>query len=137
MNPHRTPLGRNRAFTLLEMTIVILVLLTLVGIGTYSSRKISTWKLGREAGETLRSVYNAQRMYLADNPTTKVSALTATQLIPYLTNGATALPTVVSEEGTTLTIKVNVSPPVVINSGGTTYDPSGSSTDSLWDVGQP
>ena len=118
------------------MTIVILVLLTLTGIGTFSSKKINEWKLGREASETLRAVYSAQRMYLADNPTATVSAITSANIIPYLTNGTTSIPTVKSLEGPSLSIKITVSPPVVISSGGSTYDPSGGSTDSLWDVGQ-
>ena len=125
-----------RAFTLLEMTIVILVLLTLIGIGTFSSGKISEWQLGREAGETLRSVYSAQRMFLADNPTTLVSNITGANLIPYLPNNATAMPTVESLTGSTLSILVNQSPPVINAGSGVAYDPSGSSTDSLWDVGE-
>jgi type II secretory pathway pseudopilin PulG len=66
--PRHSPFSA-KAFTLLEMTIVILVLLTLVGVGLFSSKKMGEWRLGREAGETLRVVYSAQRMYLADNPT--------------------------------------------------------------------
>lgn len=136
MKSTRPSLNTPQAFTLLEMTIVILVLLTLVGIGTLSSGKISEWKLGREAGETLREVYSAQRLYLADHPTTKVSDITAASLIPYLPRKATAMPTVESLDGNQLAIRVNVSPPVVDSGDGSTYDPSGSSSDSLWDIGQ-
>ena len=118
------------------MTIVMLVLLTLIGLGTFSSRKISEWKLGREAGETLRSVYSAQRMFLADNPTTLVSEITAAKIIPYLPNNASAMPTVKSLTGATLGILVNQSPPVINAGSGVVYDPSGSNTDSLWDVGE-
>jgi type II secretory pathway pseudopilin PulG len=127
---------RMRAFTLLEMTIVLMVLMTLVGIGVFSSKKIGEWKLGREAGETLRTVYSAQRMFLADNPTTLVGNITSANIIPYLPNSATTMPTVKSLTGATLSILVNVSPPVINTGTGTTYDPSGSNTDSLWDVGQ-
>ena len=69
------------------------------------------WKLGREASETLREVYTAQRMFLADNPTTAVSAITATNLTSYLRTTPVALPTVKSLTGTNLSILVNVSPP--------------------------
>ena len=128
---------RTRAFTLLEMTIVILVLLALIGMGLTSSNAVRNWQLGREAGESLRSVYTAQRLYLADNPTTAVSSLTDALLIPYLASHATTMPTVKSQTGATLTIKVTVYPPVVnAASGGGTYDPSGNSKDSLWDVGE-
>ena len=122
--------------TLLEMTIVILVLLTLIGIGTYSTGKIADWRLGREAGETLRTVHAAQRMFLADRPTTTVSAITATDLLPYMPKGTTTMPTVESLEGTELGIIVNTNPPVVDAGGGAVYDPSGSPDDSLWDIGQ-
>lgn len=132
----RTKLSSRPGVTLLEMTIVILVLLTLVGVGTYSSSKISEWKLGREAGETLRTVHAAQRMYLADRPTTTVSAITAADLLPYMPNGTTSMPTVESLEGTQLGIIVNTNPPVVDAGGGAAYDPSGRSDDSLWDIGQ-
>ena len=79
---NRPQLRSSQGATLLEMTIVILVLLTLVGIGVYSSGKISEWKLGRDAGETLRVVHTAQRMYLADHPTTLVTNITAADLVP-------------------------------------------------------
>ena len=45
-----------RAFTLLEMTIVIMVLVTLLSTGLFVSKKTNDWKLGRQASETLRSV---------------------------------------------------------------------------------
>lgn len=121
--------------TLLEMSIVIAVMLSLIGVGMYSSKGIDEWKLGREASENLRSVYTAQRMYLADNPTVLVANITAANVIPYLPNGVTTMPTVKSLTGTTLSILVNQSPPVVNNGSGVRYDPSGSTTDSQWDVG--
>lgn len=125
-----------KGFTLLEMTVVIMVLISLISTGLFVSRKMDDWQRGREAAETLRSVYSAQRMFLADNPTRTVASLTAAELIPYLPMGGTAMPTVKSLANTNLAIIVNVSPPVVNAGTGTTYDPSGSSTDSLWDVGE-
>ncbi len=125
-----------RAFTLLEMTIVIMVLLALVKIGLFSSAKMDEWRLGRAASESLRSVYSAQRMYLADNPTVAVSSVTTTLLLPYLPNNQTVMPTVKSLTGTSLAIIVNVSPPIINNGSGVAYDPSGSTKDSLWDVGE-
>lgn len=136
MNRSTPSLRRARAFTLLEMSIVLLILLTLIGLGAYSAGRISEWRLGREAGETLRSVYTAQRMYLADHPTTPVADLTANDLLPYMRNNITVMPTVESLDGNDLSIIVNVSPPVVDAGGGAVYDPSGRPTDALWDVGQ-
>jgi len=125
-----------RAFTLLEMSIVLMVLMTLLSTGLFVSRKTDQWKLGRQASEALRSVYSAQRMYLADNPTASVSAITSTLLIPYLPDQATTIPTVKSLVGTNLTILVNVMPPVVNAGSGVAYDPSGCNNDSLWDIGE-
>lgn len=141
MKTARQPRQPERAFTLLEMTIVIMVLIALISTGLFVSTKMDEWKLGRQASETLRSVYSAQRMLLADRPTLAVSAITATTdentgIIPYLLNGAAAVPTVKSLTGAALTIKVNVSPPVINAGSGVTYDPSGNSKDSLWDVGE-
>lgn len=136
MRPPLRPFRAVGAFTLLEMTIVIMVLLALIGSGFMAFRGLDKWKLGRTASETLRQVYSAQRLFLADNPTRLVSSLTATELIPYLPNNATVMPKVTSLTGTQLSIIVNVSPPVVNNGSGSAYDPSGNNRDSLWDVGE-
>ena len=138
MQPFRPWLlwSRPRGFTLLELTLVIMVLLALVSVGMYSGSAIKTWRLGRQASESLRSVYTAQKGFLADNPTVPVTSLTNALLIPYLTNKAASMPTVTSLTGATLNIKVTVFPPVVDNGSGVAYDPSGSTTDSLWDVGE-
>lgn len=127
---------RPNGFTLLEMSIVIMVLISLLSVGLYVGNKTDEWRYGREASEALRAVYAAQRLYLSDFPTRPVSALTAAELIPYLPNSATAMPTIRNAEGQVISILVNVSPPVASASAGAVYDPSGSSRDSLWDVGQ-
>lgn len=136
MRPQHLSHSVRKAFTLLEMTVVILVLLSLIKIGLFTFSKMDEWRLGREASETLRSVYSAQRMYLADNPTASVSEITSALLLPYLPNHATVMPTVTSLTGATLSLLVNVSPPTVNAGSGVTYDPSGSTHDSLWDVGE-
>ena len=123
-------------FTLIEMTVVILVLLTLMGTGLFVSNQYSIWQKGRTASEELRNIYSAQRLFLADNPTKAVADITTADIIPYLTSRATVMPTVKSLTGASLTIKVNVTPPVIDDGSGGTYDPSGESLDSLWDVGQ-
>lgn len=123
-------------FTLLELTVVILVLMTLLGTGMFVSTQYSEWKLGRAASEDLRSVYAAQRMFLADHPTTLVTNITAPNIIPYLANRSMVLPTVESLDGSTLNIKVNISPPTIDDGNGGVYDPSGKPNDSLWDVGK-
>jgi prepilin-type N-terminal cleavage/methylation domain-containing protein len=136
MKTTRQPITRRRGFTLLEMTIVIMVLIALISTGLFVNTKMDEWKLGRAASETLRQVYTAQRMFLAENPTRLVSAITATDVIPYLPGNATSLPTVKSLTGAELGILVNVSPPVINAGSGVPYDPSGDNRDSLWDVGE-
>lgn len=144
MNIIIQPVRSKEGFTLLEMTIVIMVLLALASIGFMSSAKMNEWKLARAASETLRFVYSAQRMYLADNPMTPVATLTDAMLIPYLPNRsaavapatlAAAFQPVRSLSGVALTFNVAVSPPRFTQAGAI-YDPSGSPTDSLWDVGE-
>ena len=136
MRTSRPPAIFRKAFTLVEMTIVIMVLLVMMRTGLFVFSSMTNWRLGRDACESLRSVYSAQRMYLADNPTVSVGSIAPADLISYLPNGATAMPTVKSLTGTTLSILVNVSPPVINAGSGTTYDPSSSNKDSLWDVGE-
>lgn len=122
--------------TLVEMSVVLMILLALVGTGVMAFNNVHDWKRGRLASETLRTVHSGQRMFLADHPTRLVSTITAEDIIPYLPGPPVKLPTVRSLEDTELTIIVDVSPPVINDGTGNTYDPSGSETDSLWDVGE-
>ena len=134
-----TPAVRG-GFTLIELTVVIFILIALLGMGFGMSGAIEKWKKGKEASETLRSVYTAQRLYLADHPTTPLDTLTPAMLIPYIPNGNGAIPTSQTLEGVQLNANVRLSPPVwTVTAGGISgapYDPSGSPSDSLWDVGQ-
>ena len=127
-------------FTLLELSLVICVLITLLSFGFGLSSAITNWKLGRTGSETLRGAYIAQRTYLADHPTTAVNTLTPAMLLPYLPGGPAAFPTCKSLTNQTLYVQVNVSPPVLSTTAGgiagPTYDPSGKANDSLWDVGE-
>ena len=69
MNTGCSKIRRPGAFTLLEMTIVIMVLLALISTGLFVNNKMDEWKLGKQAGETLRTVYAAQDLVCADgNP---------------------------------------------------------------------
>lgn len=121
--------------TLLEITIVICIMMAFVGTGLFVGSSIKDWRAGREAAESLRAVYTAQRMFLADNPSTPVANINQAQLIPYLPNRAAAMPTVTPLKGPALAFRVNVVPPV-LTQGGSLYDPSGKANDNLWDVGE-
>jgi type II secretory pathway pseudopilin PulG len=124
------------AFTLVELSLVIGLLIAMLSTGFYFSTAISDWKKGREASEILRSAYVAQRTYLADYPSTDVSTLTRAQLLQYVPNAPTSFPTVKALDDSVLQVNVSVSPPVVDSGDGSAYDPSGDPGDSLWDVGE-
>lgn len=121
--------------TLLEMTVVIVVILSLIGISVFALNGYREWQRGSEASRVLRLVYNAQRTYLAEHPTESVSSLTAEKIIPYLSDNSSALPTAQAMDDSVLTVKVDVSPPVLVHGDGSDYDPSGDPDDGLWDVG--
>jgi prepilin-type N-terminal cleavage/methylation domain-containing protein len=147
----RGPSGRQilraSGFTLVEMTVAIAVILVLVGAASLGVKPYYAYRDGRSAGESLRAVKAAQLMYLSDNPTSTaitslssgvVSSLTSVQvqvlLLPYMPNGA--WPTLPSVGTVVPTINCTIFPPVaVLTVGGANYDPSGSTTDGLWDVG--
>jgi prepilin-type N-terminal cleavage/methylation domain-containing protein len=120
---------RASGFTLVEMTVVIAVILVLVGIASLGIKPYYAYRDGRTAGEMLRSVKAAQLMYLADYPSTPVANLTQALLLPYMPNGN--WPILPSLNGAVPTIFCNQFPPVI-----SVADPSGSTTDGLWDVGK-
>ena len=122
-----------RGTTLVELSVTIGVIVLLAGIVSISVQPFIAYRDGRAAGEALRSVKAAQLLYLADHPATPVNSLTQAILLPYMPNGAwPTLPKVATQ---TPTINCTVFPPAAVLGGGT-YDPSGSSTDGLWDVGK-
>jgi prepilin-type N-terminal cleavage/methylation domain-containing protein len=116
-------------FTLVEMAVVIAMILVLAGAASLGIKPYYAYRDGRAAGEMLRTVKAAQLMYLSDYPTTDVSNLTQAELVRYMPNGV--WPTLPSLNGAVPTIIYNVFPPVI-----SVPDPSGSTTDGLWDVGQ-
>ncbi len=119
--------------SLIELTLVISILLALSTVGIVSYQNLISWRKGKLAGIELRSVYAAQRLYLADHPTRSAEMLETSSILPYLPNGI-ALPEINSLDGSPLTIRITTMPPVFL-SGDTVYDPSVSPNDSLWDVG--
>ncbi|MBW0000349.1 MAG: type II secretion system protein [Verrucomicrobia bacterium] len=124
--------------TLAELSIVITVLLLLASMVVIGTTPYIAYRDGRQAGEALRSVYAAQMNYLSDNPGVDLTSLTpataTADIVPYLPNG-TSLPVLPSVNGVTPQILVNRIPPVASLDGKTPYDPSGSTTDGLWDIG--
>ncbi len=120
--------------TVIELTLTLSLLLSLSAVILFSVKGIFNWKLARFAGEEIRAVYIAQKNYLADHHAVIVSELEESELLPYLPGGREAIPEVESLDGDFLIIDFRVIPPVVMN-GASVYDPSGKSSDSLWDAG--
>jgi prepilin-type N-terminal cleavage/methylation domain-containing protein len=119
-------------FTMVELSIVIGALLLLIGLASAAAPPFIAYIQGEQAGQSLRAVKAAQLMYLADNPATPVSSLTQAMLSPYMPNGA--WPTLPTVNGQTPTINYTVFPPVAALNGST-YNPTGSTTNGLWNVG--
>lgn len=126
------PQNNRSALTIVELTVVIMVMTILISTVTFSISAYKNWQKGLEAGETLKAVYQAQRLYLADHPTTAVADLTAANLTPYLPTGMTAIPKITGLDDVEYDISITVSPPVI--SGYT--DPSSSTDDGQWDAGK-
>jgi len=126
---------RASGLTLVELSITIAVILILVGAASLGIKPYYAYRDGRAAGEMLRSVKAAQLMYLSDNPSALLTSLTGGvtgNLTPYMPNGV--WPTLPLVGAVAPTINCTQFPPVAVLSGST-YDPSGSPTDGLWDVG--
>ena len=126
---------RASGFTLVELSVTIAVILILVGAASLGIKPYYAYRDGRAAGEMLRAVKAAQLMYLSDNPSALLTTLTGGttgNLTPYMPNGV--WPTLPMVNGVQPTINCTQFPPVAVLSGST-YDPSGSTSDGLWDVG--
>lgn len=136
-NTAKYPKGprNDKGMTLLEISLVIFLILGLAALFMGMAFPISNWRKGKNAGLDLQAVYTAQKTYLADHPTQAVTTMTAAQLIPYLPNNMTAIPTPEAIDGSTLNIDFSVIPPQLKN-GSAVYDPSGKSDDGLWDAGK-
>ena len=123
-----------RAFSLIEVTLVIGLMLTLAGIVAYTVSSMSDWKNGRDAAEKLRAVYLAQKSFLADQPAKDLTTFTEAEIIPYLPGNPGAMPTQTGNDGEALVFNIQVMPPT-LTLAGSVYDPSASPKDGLWDVG--
>ena len=133
-NPTDSHRVRARGLTLIEITMVIGIMLALASIITYSYSSLSEWRKARTAGEQLKSVYIAQKSFMADHPTASTSSISSSDLIPYLPGNPGSMPSAQSLNDEDLSINFTVMPPV-FELGGSTYDPSDSSEDGLWDAG--
>ncbi|MFC4995464.1 type II secretion system protein [Rubritalea tangerina] len=120
----------NRGVTLIELTIVIGILILLASSTTIGFNIYQDWKKGLDAGEQIKAVYQAQKLYLADNPTVTVDSITADNLLEYLPDNMDAIPVITGLDGANYEINVNVSPPTIDT------DFSGTPDDSLWDAGK-
>jgi hypothetical protein len=137
MNLNRPASHRlEKGLSLIEMSLVIALILGLTSIVTYSVSGTLDWKTGRDATEKLRAVYVAQKSFLADRPSKSIATFTSAELIPYLPGNPGVLPTASAVGGEALVVNFTTMPPF-FSLGGQRYDPSGSQTDGIWDVGNP
>jgi len=135
MNLHRPTQRRHeKGLSLVEMSLVIALMLGLATIVTYSISGVLDWKLGRDATEKLRAVYIAQKSFLADRPSKSFSTFTSAELIPYLPGNPGVMPSATAVNGQVLALNFTSLPPFYMV-GGQRYDPTGSQTDGIWDVG--
>lgn len=125
----------SKGLTIIELSLVIALIMMLAAVFFGMVFPLSDWQKAKDAGLSLQAVYTAQKTYLADHPTQDIATVTAAQLIPYLPNNMTAIPTPVNISGGPLTIDFSLIPPVV-RDGGAIYDPSGKPNDGLWDPGK-
>lgn len=147
----RLYLLNDRGITLIELSLVILLIFTLIALTFMSFTPIKNWQRAKDAGISLQAVYTAQKTFLADHPTSPTNPITVNgvtiteaELQPYLpgsTAGALApMPTAVDLDGGPLCIDFTVIPPVLrvgVTPGTAPFpDTSGSSTDGLWDIGK-
>lgn len=125
---------RLKGVTLVELSVVIAVLIALVSVTTLSGTAFLDWKKGLEAGETLKGVYQAQKLFLADNPTTDPTSITEANIIPYLPNSPGVMPTITGLDGGSYTIKVNNADGKPTINGYADQSPP--SDNSVWDAGK-
>lgn len=135
MNVQTSRSRQSRGFTLIEISLVIALIVTLgMGIGI-SLSSMQGWEKAKAGTIALQAVYAAQRAYMADHPTADIATVPVAQLQAYLPQGWTTIPTATGANGETLVLDRTVMPPK-FRLGTSTYDPSGSATDGLWDVGE-
>jgi prepilin-type N-terminal cleavage/methylation domain-containing protein len=119
-----------RGTTLIELSVTIAVILILVGTASLCIKPYYDYRDGRAAGETLQMVNAARLMYLSDHPATDLANLTQADLLPYIPNTNGVWPLLPPINGIRPTIDFTHFRVV------STLDPSPSTTDGLWDIGQ-
>jgi prepilin-type N-terminal cleavage/methylation domain-containing protein len=132
---HHTDMKRllitsKNGFTLIEMAVVIATILVLAGAASLGIKPYYDYRDGRAAGETLQTVNAARLMYLSDHPATDLANLTQDDLLPYMPTANGVWPLLPPINGVRPTIDFTHFRVV------STLDPSPSTTDGLWDIGQ-
>ena len=113
-----------------------LIILLSVGIMALGSQWFIKHAEGRRAGDALRAVEHAQRLYLSNYPNVLPRQLTWPMLRSYVPGAPVAATDLLSPHlsGLGVSVDVTVSPPTLILNGAV-YDPSNNGQDGLWDAG--
>lgn len=120
----------NRGVTLMELTLVISIIVLLSSIVTVGVSYYRNWTTGAQAGEDLKAVYQAQKLYLADNPTELPRNLTWDLIKPYYPGVApAAAPTITGSDDKPYDINFDKMPPT------SAYGDKTGPGDSIWDTG--
>lgn len=119
----------------MEISLVIALVLGLMSLVTLNVSTVTEWQEGKDASLSLQAVFAAQRAYMADHPTADIAAVSSSLLQTYLPQGWSTMPTFTGLEDEQLTLDHTVMPPRLLL-GNAAYDPSGSTSDGLWDTDQ-
>jgi type II secretory pathway pseudopilin PulG len=136
MKPHLARVKpQPSGFSLVELSLVMATILSLtvfIGFGFNATRQ---WQRGKNASLALQAAYTAQRSYMADHPAADITTVTPDAIRAYLPQAWNPMPAIIGLQDEVLSVNYAVMPPVLAN-GGSAYDPSGKSSDGLWDVGE-
>ena len=126
---------RPHGFSLVEISLVIAMMLGLATVVGLNVTMLRDWQEGKNAGLSLQAVFAAQRAYMADHPTANIATVTSAQLQAYLPQGWPTMPAFTGLDNEALVLDHTVMPPRLLLNNAV-YDPSGKSSDGIWDADQ-
>lgn len=92
-----------KAFTLLEMTLVIGLVVGMTSLSVFGLTVFSTISKAHKAEALMRQIENARLSYLMDNPTQQYGGVTGDKIDQYLPGGWDATKELLDANGYTIT----------------------------------